>query len=347
MSLKIKVGMADVWFVLLAFCLNTQAWATPDYVTAWPKQVQVEKPDPVLGDKPFWEHWAYSESFAKRFKGFPADKADPELKGGGLEAMALRIYKKNLWEGLNPNFPEQYACEWDIYFDDSLGIPLMQTPRRFIPPKYPPGVSASYSRLEPFDEKDRLAILKSKPVSANPLSPPLIFADRPLDGRYSAFQLREYHPNLVPGLAVAVMGAQMPCQVTAPKAGTGIHWLSLFGKRPYDKDDLDSTLWRGMQGSWGVRVKTTAFDPGPNPQSKGYFRVPEAFNKAALPKAALVKVMNWCIRQKHSPSDWKTNGQTISWQQLMYRCDEAELNGRILPDPRYHFGKEGLQDTGY
>lgn len=109
-------GSLRVWLGLIAISLCGQAWAAPDYVTAWPKQVQVEKPDPVLGDKPFWEHWVYSESFARRFKGFPADKADPELKGGGLEAMALRIFKKNFWQELNPNYPEQYACEIDVYF---------------------------------------------------------------------------------------------------------------------------------------------------------------------------------------------------------------------------------------
>lgn len=66
--------------LFLAFCFVTQAWAAsddvpagtkqlpnvsnyvapqlppiPEYVKAWPKQVAVEKPDPVLGDKPYWE----------------------------------------------------------------------------------------------------------------------------------------------------------------------------------------------------------------------------------------------------------------------------------------------------
>lgn len=330
-------------FLTLTIFSAGVAQAAPEYVTAWPRQVPVEKPDPVLGDKPFWEFWVYSEPFARRFKGFLVEKAEKELSGG-MQAMALRIYKKNLWDGLNPNYPEQYACEWDVYFDNSLGIPLMQASRRFIPQKYPPGVSASYGLLEPFDEKDRLDILKSKPVSANPLSPPLIFADRPLDGRYSAFQLREYHPNLVPGLAVAIMGAQMPCQVTAPKAETAVHWLSLFGERPYDQDDRDSTLWRGMQGSWGGLVKTVAFDPGPSPESNGYFRVPEAFNKAALPKVTLVKMLNDCINYRHAYKNRKDKASAEHWIEIFRICKDAEEQGLIYD---FFHKTYGLVDSGY
>jgi len=62
--------------------------AAPDYVTAWPRQVAVDKPDPVLGNKPFGEHWAYGETFARRFRDFPLEKVDPELKGG---------HKENIW----------------------------------------------------------------------------------------------------------------------------------------------------------------------------------------------------------------------------------------------------------
>jgi len=76
----------------------------------------------VLGDKPYWEHWVYGESFARRFVGttdgqrFSVEKADPELKGR-LHALVLRIYKKNLWDFLNSDYPEQYACEIDVYFE--------------------------------------------------------------------------------------------------------------------------------------------------------------------------------------------------------------------------------------
>lgn len=346
-SISVSLPQLRVWFLLLTFSFTTLAWAAPDYVTNWPKQVPVETPDPVLGDKPFWEFWVYSEAFAKRFKGFPVEKVDKELSGR-MQAMVLRIYKKNLWEGLNPNYPEQYACEWDVYFNDSFVIPLMQQPRRFVPSKYPPGVSASYGRLEPFDEKERLDILKSKSISANPISPPLIFADRPLDGRYSAFQLREYHPSLTPGLAVAIMGAQMPCQATAPKDKAGIHWLSLFGNRPYEQDARDSDLWSGMHGSWGGRVKTTNFNPGPNPESKGYFRVPETLNKAALPKVTLVKVLNWCINQRYARDTKPIHTKGMSdetWQAFDARCRATERHGVI--DPTTYPGKAAMGNTGF
>lgn len=62
----------------------------PDYVTAWPKQVPVEKPDPVLGDKPYLEIWSYSKEFGKRFKGFPIEGADTPTVRPGPAGQALR-----------------------------------------------------------------------------------------------------------------------------------------------------------------------------------------------------------------------------------------------------------------
>lgn len=348
MRLTIKVGLLRGWLVLLAFCLNAQAWAAPDYVTAWPKQVPVEKPDPVLGDKPSWEYWVYGEAFAKRFKGFPVEKADPELKDG-LRAMVLRIYKRNLWSEVNPSYPEQYACEVDLYFIDSVVLPLSESgkPRRIFL-AYPEGVSESFKRLDPIGEKDAQAIRSSKPVQFNLKTQPLIFADRPLDGRYSSFGVREYHPNLAPGLSFVSLPASLFCGVAAPKPESGIHWLSLAGNRPYDKDDKNSTLWRGMAGSWGTRVNTPAFDPGPAPESKGYFRVSEAFNKAALPKVTLVKVLNWCINQRYARDTRPIHIKGMSdeaWQSFDARCRATEEHGVI--DPTTYPGKAATGNTGF
>lgn len=342
MNSTTKRGLSHAWLVFLAFCLTAQAWAAPEYVTVWPKQVPVEKPDPVLGDKPFWEFWVYSEAFAKRFKGFPVDKADPELRDG-LKALALRIYKINLWAGVNPSYPELYACEIDAYFDSSTVLPLAESGKpRHIFPVYPARVSGSFKRLDPVEERDTQAIRASKPAPFNMEAQPLIFAD-PLDGRFENFGVREYHPNLAPGLSYIGLLASFACEVTAPLKDGGSHWLSLQGENPYNKGKRRNGP---AHGTYEPGIKDT-FDPGPTPKSHGYFRVPEAFNKAALPKVTLVKVMNWCIQQRHRPSDWRVNGQTIGWQQLMYRCEEAEQRGRILPDPRYYSSKEGLQDTGY
>ena len=98
---------AILWNALLMLCLGAQAWAAPDYVTAWPKQVPVEKPDPVLGDNPFWEFWVYSEAFSRRFRGFPVEKANTEFSPG-MQAMVFRIYMDYLWAKLWPEYPKQY-----------------------------------------------------------------------------------------------------------------------------------------------------------------------------------------------------------------------------------------------
>lgn len=337
-------GSLRLWLGLFAISLCGQASAAPAYVTGWPKQVQVEKPDPVLGDKLFWEHWVYSESFAKRFKGFPAAKTDPELKGSGLEAMALRIFKKNFWQELNPNYPEQYACEIDVYFDSTISLPFSESrkPRKVFP-AYPHGITASYLQLEPYAEEDKVAIRASQPVRFSLKAQPLIFA-APLDGRFAQFGVREYRPSLITGMSVITLLSGFECAVTAPLQKGGEHWLSLLGERPWDKTQGGPP--KAVYGQYDRSINL-GFNPNANSESKSHLRVPGAFNNAALPKATLIKAMNWCIRHRHSQSDWRVNGQTISWQQMMQRCEEAERHGRILPDPRYYPGKEGLQDAGY
>lgn len=329
------------WLFLITCCLSGLVTAAPDYVTAWPKQVQVEKPDPVLGDKPFWEHWIYSESFAKRFKGFPADKADPELKDGGLEAMALRIFKKNFWQELNPNYPEQYACEIEVYFDSTISLPLSESGNpKTVFPAYPRGITAGYRRLEPYEEGNKVTIRASQPVRLSLKTQPLIFADQPLDGRYSSFGVREYRPGLAPGLSVITLLSGFECAVTAPLRQGGIHWLSLLGERPWDRTEGRSP--KAVHGQY-ERGMNLVFDPGLDHELRGFFRVPASFNNTALPKAALIKVMNSCINARHSYA--RRHGQSAppgeEWER---RCRDTELKGVI--DPGYP-GKEGLQAFGY
>lgn len=335
------------WFLLFLLGLAALAWAAPDYVTNWPKQVPVEKPDPVLGDKPFWEFWVYSESFAKRFKGFPVEKANPELKNG-LRAMVFRIYKTNLWQGLNPDYPEQYACEWDVYFDNSLVVPLTGRPKGFTPTPYPKHVSASYARLDPHEVSDRQALKASQPVASNPKQAPLVFAT-PLDGRYKSYRVREYRPEFVSGLAVLIFEAGMNCEATAPLQEGGSHWLSLQGERPYSrhKDGKDPTLWGAVHGSYQSGIKST-FDPSLHTKSKGYFRVPEAFNKAALPKVTLVKVLNWCINQRYARDTRPIHIKGMSdeaWQAFDARCRAVEEHGVI--DSTTYPGKAATGNTGF
>lgn len=342
-KLEISLASLVMGLFLAIFALSALADATPDYVTAWPRQVALEKPDPVLGDKVFSEHWVYGEAFARRFEGFPVENADPELKGK-LKAMVLRIFMKNFWQEINPRYPEQYACEIDVYFDSSLALPLLKSGVTYKKPSpYPQDVTASYRRLAPLAGDDKAAMDASQPVSLYLELAPLIFA-APFDGRFSKFRVRAYHPNLVPGLSAITLMSGDECSVTAPRQAVGAHWLSLLGERPWDQTISPSP--KAAYGVYNPRV-AGSFDPGSDPESMGYFRIPEAFNKEALPKATLIKVLNWCISQKWKPSDWRVNGQTIHVNELLERCDEVEQRGRVLPDTRYHPGKEGLQDQGF
>ena len=116
--------------IILILLMRNSLWAwqriIPEYVRAWPKQVTVDKPDPILGDKLVCEYWIYSERFAKRFQGFALENADKELKDSPIQAIALRIYKKNMWMGVDSSYPEEYVTDVDLYFDDSIKIPLFR-----------------------------------------------------------------------------------------------------------------------------------------------------------------------------------------------------------------------------
>jgi hypothetical protein len=127
---------------------------------------------------------------------------------------------------------------------------------------------------------------------------------------------------------------------------TGMHWLSLFGHRPYGEDDRNSSLWKGLQGSWGARVNTAAFHAGKNPESEGYFRVPEALYNAALPKVTLVKALNQCIAKKylHTLPDDKTPAK--KWDEVVRTCREVEEKGVIYS---FYFDeiRHGLHELGF
>lgn len=358
------IGAIRACGIFLAICFAAQVWAAPDdvttrpkqvphipyypapqlppipdYVKAWPKQVAVEKPDPVLGDKPYWEFWVYSKAFAKRFKGFPPEGADPELKGG-VHAMVARIFKSNRWSGVNPNYPEQYAYEMDVYFDSSIKLPLSERPRKSSDEEYPRSVPVSYLRLAPFDAQDEKALRVSEQPQMYLKALPAIFSDQPLDGRFSSLFGWGYRPNLVPGLATISLSTSVFLgSMVAPKAEKGIIWLSLSGDNPY-----------GIKGPPKQRSYTRdiqlTFDPGPNPERAGYIRMPEALYRVMLPKEALIKVLNWCIGEEFAHSTRR--GKHVSkevWDGITRRCRDAEEGKVYTTIP----GKEGmqLQDTGF
>lgn len=329
----------------LCLCVITQASAEvreaarplpprPDYVTAWPKQVPVEKPDPVLGDKPFWEIWTYSTEFAKRFKGFPVEGADTDFSPGA-QAFVFRVYKEAIFK----DYPEQYRCEYDFYFDSSIRIPLSDKPTWVYKYRYPTGVTESYVRLDPVNESDHQTLRAAKPAPFDVRQRSVILSDGPLDGRFATFGVA-YYPDLAPGLAMARLPAFFNCEALAPKLDTIHFWLSLFGHRPYKEGSLSTAVhgshMRGMKGS---------FDPGSEPIKEGYFRVPEAFYRTVLPKVTLVKVLNDCVRYHHAYT-LPNKGSPESWAKLFSACKEIEERGVIYSFPFSNVVK-GLDELGF
>lgn len=308
---------------------------TPAYVTAWPRKVGVAKPDPVLGDKPFQETWAYNKEFAKRFKNLPPEGATEDFSPGAY-ALVFRVYKQILWKSIK-GYPEQYRCEYDFYFDSSIHIPLSDKPSKII--QRPPGITMSYLRLEPVSESDRQALANAQTTPFEPRQWPAIFADGPLDGRFATFGFA-YYPDLAPGLAMVRVTALFGDRALAPKAEGTHYWLSLFGTHPYLERPggkaLSGSHMRGMQGS---------FNPGPAPNKDGYFRMPEAFYQAVLPKVTLAKALNECINQRHVsslPNKWPQE----SWAKVFAACEEMETNGTVYNVLSGRVS-EGLSNLGF
>lgn len=337
------------WIILIVLLsVSLCARTIPEYVRAWPKQVAVDKPDPVLGDKLVWEHWIYSERFVKRFKGFSLEKADPELKTSPIQAIALRIYKKNLWMGVNDNYPEQYATDVDLYFDDTIKIPLSE--KQWIHTKsdnYPEGIAESYKSLQPVDLNDKLALQAAKPVDFFLKQPVITFA-APLDGRFSSLGAR-YYPNLVDGITFLSLKSRILGGVAVPLAKNGSLWLSLFGARSYkDQVITDSPIAAG-----GLYTVTTGdFIVDEYPKTHGFVRLPKTFTDIALPKMALINDLNRCFSAKYSYEHPSVRNEKITnaYNKLNQWCKDTEQNGQIFDPSSYLFQepkKDGLNNIGF
>jgi len=318
----------------------------PAYVTAWPKQVPVLKPDPVLGDKPFWEYWVYSKDFAKRFKGFPTEGAEPQLPKS-IHAFVFRVHKENLWKSVSSDYPKQYKCEWDVYANSDIPFPFYESTASA--PEYPKGVSPSYRRLEPFDVRDSASIQALTKVRRFAVERSVfIFADKPLDGRYASFGIRQFYRDFVPGLSVVVLAASVSCAAMAPIPDGGIHWLSLFGNRPYH-DDAALQTTKALSSGFLQNMKSK-FNPGQHPEKDGYFRVPEAFYRAVLPKVTLVKAINACVNYRHAYT-LPNKGTPEKWAKLFGACKEIEELGVIydLVHGSVFYGEpvKALRETGF
>lgn len=334
--------------VLLSLSIVVFVWGRdiPAYVTAWPKQVSVEKPDPVLGDKLVWEHWIYSEKFAKRFDGFIIEQADPELQDSPIQAIVLRIYKYNFWKIVNKNYPLQYTCNIDIYFDDSIKIPIINRAKRFADwMNYPKGIYASYKQIEPKSDDDKNMISLATPIDSI-IKNPAIFSDRPLDGRFARLGVRDYIPTLVNGISVISIQAGVENSIIGPKSSTGIFWLSLFSKLPYSGE-----LSHASKGSY-KDMNNITFDSGNHPEEHGFIRLPEAFYNVALQKMTLIKDLNYCIVMKHAHENPVATSEksTQAYNELSKWCEDAAKNGIIFNPSDYLFQRpkrDGLFETGF
>ena len=335
-------------WILLTVLLGVSLWARviPEYVTAWPKQVAVDKPDPVLGDKLVWEQWIYSERFAKRFKGFPQDQADQEFKDSPVQAIALRIYKKNLWMGVNDSYPEQYATDIDLYFDNTIKIPLSDKQRIYKKSdNYPEGITESYKSLKPIDTNDKQALLTVKPVDFY-LTPVIIFT-APLDGRFSSLGTT-YYPNLVDGMSLLSLKSRILGGVAVPLANNGSLWLSLFGARSYNNQVItDSPI-----AAIGSYTETKGdFIVEEHSKMHGFIRLPKTFTGMALAKMALINDLNYCINQEHVHANSKHKTETQkSYDEFMGWCSDTKKQGKIFEPRDYMFKRpkgDGLLNTGF
>lgn len=334
--------------VLLSLSIVVFVWGRdiPAYVTAWPKQVQVEKPDPVLGDKLVWEHWIYSEKFAKRFEGFDIANADSELQDSPIQAIVLRFYKYNFWKIVNKSYPLQYTCNIDIYFDDSIKIPVINRAKRFADwMNYPKGINASYKQLEPKSDNDKNMILLATPINSI-IKNPAIFSDKPLDGRFARLGVRDYIPILVDGISMVSLQAGVENSIIGPKSLTGVFWLSLFSELPFSGE-----LSHASMGSYRDMDDIKNF-PGIHPEERGYICLPQSFQHIALPKVTLIKDLNRCIAAQYSHENPVATSEkaTQAYNEFSKWCEDAEKNGIIFNPSDYLFQRpkrNGLFETGF
>ncbi len=326
---------------------NPNATPVPEYVTAWPKQVSVKKLDPVLGDKLVWEHWIYGEEFARRFDGFPIEKADKELKNSPIKAIVLRLFKKNLWESVNPNYPEQYTVDIDLYFEDTIKIPLSEKER---PPlkllEYPKGISQSFKELKPFNSDDALILKEAKPRNYFYKKPINIFVT-PIDGRFVVPASTGYYPQIARGLSFVSLRNGQTEGIAVPLQSKGALWLSLQGERPFDANVTS----KGVPAVIGLYKKTTIiFEPGEHPEEKGYVKLPHSFYEVALPKMALIEDLNYCISQRYSYKNNTHKQPSKERDEFFQWCEDTKTKGIIFAPSDYlstHPQYNGLQKTGF
>lgn len=306
---------------LLPALAYAQSARLPDYVTAWPSQVQVDKPDPVTGDRSFWELVIHDEAFARRFKGFEVANANRELTPG-MQALVFRVYKDVIYK----DRPPLYRCEYETYFDADLRLPVGNPPK-FEPTKtidraYPSNVSPLFRRLEALDAGEQKTLANARPAELAPTNFG-IYADGKLDGRFQTYNVR-YFPAALPRLSIAVFGGGFNCSAIAPKPAEAHYWLSILGRRPYQQGWL-ATAPAGITYD---STLTRSFEPGRDPAADGYYRIPEIFFRRALDKVTLAKALNICIMNEDLYSSGRALGTELR-EETFRACNEMRNSGVI------------------
>ena len=313
----------------------------PEYVTAWPKKVEVLKPDPILGDKDVWEYWIYNEEFAKRFEGFDIDKADDELKDSPIKAITLRIYKDNLLKGSSPDYIKQYTCNINVFFDNSIQIPITskKLPEQFYDAvAYPDNITSGYANLKPIDKEDKILYKNRQPVDVYKNASSLLLVE-PLDGRFNALTTRAYVPEFIKGMSVinfSSLGGGY-CEIVAPLKKDGILWLSLFGKNPYFNNKITADSKIAFRGGFEDNI-TKTFPANFDFEANGFMKLPKAFYNIALDKAVLIKNLNSCLDRKYGYEQNKHKKRSEYVEKEMSKkrelyfsfCKEVELTGKIF-----------------
>jgi hypothetical protein len=292
-----------------------------DYRRAWPTRAAVLEPDPVLGKERFWEGWVYSKAFAERFHGFDPAHAEPDMNPD-VHAIVFRTYKEKVFDYR----PEMFRCEYEIYFDARVHIPLGDLDAPNIP--YPPGVSFGFERLRAVREEDAKSLAKAHAESKASRSEPLILADGKLDGRHARFGLT-YFPVVVPGISAVKLGrGGSQCEVLAPKRPGSRYWIWLFGELSFDRRSGQPHRYGAEFSKW---LMDGTFDPGPLGQAlgKGFVRMPEAFYARLLPKVTLIKALNQCISYRAGYEQGFIKDVDGSRAKAFAACAEVEGKGEI------------------
>ena len=320
--------------------------AAPGYVTLWPKKVSVYHPEPLLGDKSFREYWVYSKYFASKFEGFDEKEADINLNKN-IQAIVLRIYKKNLWSRVKPDYPKQYTCELDVYFDDSLTIPLLERKRKYEPSSYPDDISISVNRIK-LKSRENI-VLKNLITNTHIASvSPKVFSF-PVDGRYASFGIRRYYKNVTTSLSMVVLAQGIPgCKITAPLKTNGSHWISLLGQLPFENRKPHGGPPPIIQ-SYDSKYEKFKMKKSILNFKEGYFQFTNKFNRMTLPKLTLAKALNKCIYKEKvgNQSVEFRNKNKEKWEEIKSRCDDIRESG-IISDPFLYNSRElGLNESGY